>query len=45
MTSSTRIEISGVSYGTEVLGLDFLEFGPDGRIARVVGFFAARPYA
>jgi hypothetical protein len=39
MTSSAAIVTGGVDYGTELPGVDFIEFAPDDRISRIVGFF------
>lgn len=43
MTAPEPIVVDGIYYGTEIPGLDFLEFAEDGRIARVVGFFTPSP--
>ncbi|MEH0448062.1 MULTISPECIES: hypothetical protein [unclassified Streptomyces] len=39
MTAPDPIVAAGVDHGRELPGLDFVEFTPDNRIARIVGFF------
>jgi hypothetical protein len=39
ITSPTPMVADGVDLGTEIPGLDFVEFAEDGRIQRIVGFF------
>ena len=39
MTAPDPIVAAGVNYGRELPGLDFVEFAPDNRISRIVGFF------
>jgi hypothetical protein len=39
MTAPDPIVAVGVDYGRELPGLDFVEFTPDNRIARIVGLF------
>ncbi|MCK2244530.1 MULTISPECIES: nuclear transport factor 2 family protein [unclassified Crossiella] len=39
MTSPEPIVAAGVDYGRELPGVDFVEFAPDNRITRIVGFF------
>ncbi|MFF4099128.1 hypothetical protein [Streptomyces sp. NPDC001903] len=39
MTAPEPMVVAGVDYGRELPGRDFVEFTPDDRIARIVGFF------
>jgi hypothetical protein len=39
MTAPAPIIAAGVDHGQELSGFDFVEFTPDDRIARIVGFF------
>jgi hypothetical protein len=40
MAAPDPIVAAGVDYGRELPGVDFVEFAPDNRISRIVGFFA-----